>query len=49
MTHINHNIRIPHTNGLSQDAQGHWWGMLSPTQILTEQQENLNNHNNKEQ
>ncbi|CAF3912322.1 unnamed protein product [Rotaria sp. Silwood1] len=49
MTHINHNIRIPHTNGLSQDAQGHWWGMLSSTQILTEQQENLNNHNNKEQ
>ncbi|CAF5149685.1 unnamed protein product, partial [Rotaria sp. Silwood1] len=49
MAHINHNIRIPHTNGSSQDAQGHWWEMLSRTQILIQQQENLNNHNNKEQ
>ncbi|CAF5138579.1 unnamed protein product [Rotaria sp. Silwood1] len=49
MAHINHNIHIPDTNGLSQIAQGHWWEMLSPRQILSEQQENLNNQNNKEQ
>ncbi|CAF2971529.1 unnamed protein product [Rotaria sp. Silwood2] len=34
-------------NGLSQDAQGRWFELLSPTQILTGQQQNL--ENNKKQ
>ena len=33
MSHNNH-------NGLSQDAQGRYWEMLSPTQVLTEQAQN---------
>ena len=35
------NHDIPHSNGLSQDAQGRWWEMLSPTQILTGQPQNI--------
>ncbi|CAF4487867.1 unnamed protein product [Rotaria sp. Silwood2] len=34
---------ILHHNGLSQDAQGHWYELLSPTQVLTGQQQNLEN------
>jgi len=28
-----------HNNGLVHDAQGRWWEMLSPTQVLTQEQQ----------
>lgn len=39
---------INNNHDLSQDAQGRWWEMLSPTQVLTGQQ-NLNNHKKQQQ
>ena len=41
MTSNQNNHDIPHSNGLSQDAQGRRWEMLSPTQILTGQPQNI--------
>ena len=39
MANNHHSQPQPHTNGLLQDAQGRWYEMLSPTQVLTEEQE----------
>ena len=35
----NHNIRK--STGLSQDAQGRWWELLSPSQVLTEEEQRV--------
>ncbi|CAF4628258.1 unnamed protein product [Rotaria sp. Silwood2] len=32
-----HHYNMVHNNGLSQDAQGRWWEILSPTGVRTEQ------------
>ncbi|CAF4090544.1 unnamed protein product, partial [Rotaria sordida] len=40
------NIVCP--NGLLQDAQGRWQELLSPTQLLTGQEQNLDNNNEKQ-
>ncbi|CAF1473541.1 unnamed protein product, partial [Rotaria sordida] len=36
------------SNGLLQDAQGRWQELLSPTQLLTGQEQNLDNNNEKQ-
>ena len=37
MSQTNNTCFITLQHGLSQDAQGRWWKMLSPTQVLTGQ------------
>ncbi|CAF1271585.1 unnamed protein product [Rotaria sordida] len=48
MAHSNDPSNVVCPNGLLQDAQGRWHALLSPTQVLTGQEQSLTNNNEKQ-
>ncbi|CAF2189932.1 unnamed protein product [Rotaria magnacalcarata] len=49
MTENNHHCNIDCNHDLTRDAQGRWHEVLSPTQVLTGQQQNLENNKQEQQ